>query len=539
MRKIAIFHLSVKIIGRSSGRSAIGAAAYRSGERLLNEQDNKIHDYTIRRGAVAAAAYRAGERIDEHDFIYRKEIVYSEIMLPSHAPKVYYDRSTLWNSVQEMDNARNARLSREVVVALPNELDEDERVKLVQDYVQRNFVDKGMCADFSIHAGHIHDKKDEVYPFQDLTIRKENPHAHIMLTVRPINKDGTWGEKSRKEYILDRNGNREKTAKGNWKCRKIDLTDWDKTETLMKWREDWARICNEKFKEKGLDERISHLSLKEQGIDREPTKHMGHNAWNKEKKGFKTKIGNENREIYRKNMPEKTAEYMHGLKEKYFNLHMETSAIKAQSKPLEREIFTLKLTAEEIAEQADNIKNTKKQLDELNAQRQEMGFWTSKKDINNEIQKVENSHEQAVAFFEQKYNLSPEKATAEMARLERKTADNMRVYEQLQSKLEPLKQQENDIKFEYQKQKILADISHDKQKIDARLDELEKQSRPPKFLPQYVIEQAKNQQVLDRISDRNLELIFKELSPEKQKALIKMQEDKREIARFHGHGRGW
>lgn len=248
---MAIYHLSVKIIGRGSGRSA-----------------------------VAASAYRSGEKINEHDYTKKCDIIHSEIMLPENAPSEYTDRATLWNAVENAEKHPRARLSREVVVALPNELTEGEQVKLVQDYVQRNFVDKGMCADFSIHAGHIHTKKDEVYPFQDLTIRKENPHAHIMLTVRPINKDGTWGEKSQKEYILDRHGERIKTPKGNYKCRKIDLTDWDKKETLVKWRKDWADTVNKEFDRLGIDERISHLSLKEQGIDRTPTKHMGHDAWN-------------------------------------------------------------------------------------------------------------------------------------------------------------------------------------------------------------------------------------------------------------------
>jgi hypothetical protein len=113
------------------------------------------------------------------------------------------------------------------VVALPNELTLEQQIELVRDFIRENFVDKGMIADFSVHSGHIHDKKDETYPFQDLAIRKENPHAHIQLTARPLNKNGTWcTTKSKKEYILDKNGNKIKLPSGEWSSRKIPAVDW-------------------------------------------------------------------------------------------------------------------------------------------------------------------------------------------------------------------------------------------------------------------------------------------------------------------------
>ena len=257
---MAIFYQRVHMISRGAGRSAVGAAAYRAGEKHTNEYDGQTHDYRNRRNAAGAAAYRSGEHIDGYDFTNREDIIHSEIILPPHAPKEYQNRSVLWNAVEQSEKNSNARLAREIVVALPVELTPEQNIELVRDYVRRNFVADGMCADYSFHAGHKHTKEDEEYPFKDLTIQKDNPHAHIMLTVRPLNQDGAWGAKSRKEYILNESGNKIKLPSGEWKSRKIPSTDWDRTETLLKWREDWARTVNKEFERLGIDERIDHRS---------------------------------------------------------------------------------------------------------------------------------------------------------------------------------------------------------------------------------------------------------------------------------------
>jgi ATP-dependent exoDNAse (exonuclease V) alpha subunit len=127
----------------------VAAAAYRSGEKLTNEWDGITHDYTKKRG-----------------------VVYSEILLPANAPSSFSDRSTLWNSVEKIEKNRDAQLAREIEIALPNEIDRQSQIRLVRKYVQDIFVSAGMCADYSIH-----DKGDG------------NPHAHIMLTLRPLNID--------------------------------------------------------------------------------------------------------------------------------------------------------------------------------------------------------------------------------------------------------------------------------------------------------------------------------------------------------------
>lgn len=254
---MAIYHCTCKIISRGQGRSAIGAAAYRSGKKLYNEYDGIEHDYTKKGG-----------------------VVYSEIMLCENAPKEYQDRQTLWNAVEQIEKSSKAQLAREYEVALPAELSREEQIKLVRDFAKENFVDNGMCVDFSIH-----DKEDG------------NPHAHIMLTTRPIEQDNSWGVKQKKEYILDKNGQKQyDKKKQTYKCKTVKTTNWDSKEFLQRSRESWAEKVNQELEKKSLPQRIDHRSLKEQGVDRVPTIHEG-GARKLEKRGIKTDRGKINREI--------------------------------------------------------------------------------------------------------------------------------------------------------------------------------------------------------------------------------------------------
>lgn len=254
---MAIYHCTCKIISRGQGRSAVGAAAYRSGEKLYNEYDGIEHDYTKKGG-----------------------VVYSEIMLCENAPKEYQDRQTLWNAVEQIEKSSKAQLVREYEVALPVELSQEEQIKLVRDFAKENFVDNGMCVDFSIH-----DKEDG------------NPHAHIMLTTRPIEQDNSWGVKQKKEYILDKNGQKQyDKKKQTYKCKTVKTTNWDSKEFLQRSRESWAEKVNQELEKKSLPQRIDHRSLKEQGVDRVPTIHEG-GARKLEKRGIKTDRGKINREI--------------------------------------------------------------------------------------------------------------------------------------------------------------------------------------------------------------------------------------------------
>ena len=239
------------------GRSAVAAAAYRSGEKLTNEWDGKTHDYTHKPG-----------------------IVHKEIMLPAHAPPEFQDRSTLWNSVEQIEKASDAQLAREIEVALPVELSREEQLALVRAFVKDNFVAAGMCADFALH-----DKGDG------------NPHAHILLTIRPLRSDGKWGPKCRKVYDLDSQGNRIPDGKGGWKNHREDTTDWNNRDNAEKWRAAWATYANRALETAGRPERIDHRSYERQGVNKIPSIHMGVAASQMERKGIQTEKGNINRQI--------------------------------------------------------------------------------------------------------------------------------------------------------------------------------------------------------------------------------------------------
>ena len=254
---MAIYHFSVQIISRSNGSSAVGSSAYRSGEKIEDERTGLIHDYTRKSGV-------------EH----------TEILTPENAPEWANERAKLWNEVEKIEKSKNSQLSREINVALPKELSLKEQIRLTREFTRDTFVNKGMVADIAIHDS-----------------KKGNPHAHIMLTVRPFNEQGEWGAKSKKEYILNKDGEKIKLKSGEYKSRKIDTVDWNKKENLEKWREQWAKYANKSLERNGIEERIDHRSLKEQGLQRVPQIHVGPHASAMEKRGIESDRGKLNKEI--------------------------------------------------------------------------------------------------------------------------------------------------------------------------------------------------------------------------------------------------
>ena len=254
---IAIYHCSIKIVSRGKGKSAVAAAAYRSGEKLTNEWDGMTHDYTKKGG-----------------------VVHSEILLPAHAPPAFSDRSTLWNSVELSEKSNNAQLAREVEIALPVELSREEQTRLVREYCSSQFVSNGMIADFNLHD-----------------TGGGNPHAHILLTMRPLDEKGAWLPKSKKEYVLDENGEKIRLPSGRYKTRKVDLVDWNNRENAEVWRRAWADLANEYLAQNNRPERIDHRSYERQGIEQIPTVHVGVSATQMEKKGIVTERGELNRNI--------------------------------------------------------------------------------------------------------------------------------------------------------------------------------------------------------------------------------------------------
>ena len=205
-------------------------------------------------------------------------------MLPPHAPPSFSDRSTLWNSVEQTEKSNNSQLAREIEIALPVELSREEQTRLVREYCSSQFVSKGMCADFNIHD-----------------TGSGNPHAHILLTMRPLDEKGAWAAKSKKEYVLDESGEKIKLPSGRYKTRKVNLMDWNRQENADLWRKAWADLTNDFLERNGSPQRIDHRSNAERGIDEIPTVHMGVAACQMEKKGIATEKGELNRNIQKAN----------------------------------------------------------------------------------------------------------------------------------------------------------------------------------------------------------------------------------------------
>ena len=299
---MAIYHFEAKVISRGAGRSAVAAAAYMSCSAILNDYDGVQHDYTRKQG-----------------------LVWQQMFLPEYAPVEWADRAVLWNAVEETEKTKDSRLAREFVAALPVELNRDEWITLLSDFIQRQFVADGMCADVCIHNTDGH-----------------NPHAHIMLTVRPLDEKGKWQYKTEKEYLCVKDGEEQGFTAAEFKAARADgwekqypyMVDgkkaymapseadahgcervskypkstkygrqnpisarWNSDEQLNLWRAAWADAVNLCLERKGLDERIDHRSYAERGLDEQPTIHEGVTARALEKKGVTSDRCEINRQI--------------------------------------------------------------------------------------------------------------------------------------------------------------------------------------------------------------------------------------------------
>ena len=291
---MAIYHLEAKIVSRGAGRSAVAAAAYLSCSRMLNEYDGVQHDYTRKQG-----------------------LGWRQVFLPATAPAEWQDREILWNAVEENEKTKDSRLAREFVVALPIELNKSEWQKLLTEFIQEQFVSDGMCADVAIHDPHP---------------PGHNPHAHIMLTVRPLDEQGKWQYKTEKEYLCVRDGEEKGFTAAEFKAAQADGWEkqyqykvgrkkvymassaaeaqglvrtskhpkstkygrqnpiaerWNSDEQLLIWREKWADVTNKYLAQYlWIDARIDHRSHAARGLDEQPTIHEGVTARALEKKGI-------------------------------------------------------------------------------------------------------------------------------------------------------------------------------------------------------------------------------------------------------------
>lgn len=272
MRNVAIYHCSIKIISRGKGRSAVACAANRSGTKLTDLATGKMFDYSNKPG-----------------------VVFSEVLLPENAPAVFaVDRNILWDAVERKEIRSDARLAREVEVALPREFTRQEQIDTVREYIMKNFVREGMCADWALH-----DKGDG------------NPHAHIMLTTRAFTRNGKWAEKSRTIYKFDPNGQkiplidpetgeqkvRVRKGKGVeklWQTEKVPANDWNDRSKAEEWRAAWATECNRRL---DRQHQIDHRSYARQAVEQEPTIHEGYAARKMEREGQVSDRCEINREI--------------------------------------------------------------------------------------------------------------------------------------------------------------------------------------------------------------------------------------------------
>ena len=220
---MAIYHLRAKVIGRAAGKNAVASAAYRQG------------GYSV----VAMAGYRSGSALTDErtgrtwDYTRKGGVEHTEIMAPENAPAWVFDRSELWNRVEAGEKRKDAQLAREIEISLPRELSAEQCIDLVRAYVRTEFVHRGMVADVAIHRPRASDGG-------------EQPHAHIMLTMRSLDGEG-FGKKER---------------------------SWNGDDLLACWREAWSVAANAALAKAGQEARIDHRSLKDQGIEREPAPYL-------------------------------------------------------------------------------------------------------------------------------------------------------------------------------------------------------------------------------------------------------------------------
>ncbi|MCM3603147.1 MobA/MobL family protein [Robertmurraya korlensis] len=322
---MAIYHFSGQVMSRISKQtgnptSPLASAAYRSGEKLVDEVDNKT-------------------------FFYKREVApVTHILAPSHAPDWVYDRERLWNEVNKIEKNYNAQFAREFNVALPVELNLEQQEQLTLEFCQKAFVDRGMVADIAIH-------RDDV----------SNPHFHVILTVRPFNEDGSWGVKAKREYKFDNNGNHILDKNGKKAFDKVDTTDWNRKEVFNYWRKLWADTANEYLKENGIYETISHLSNEDRGIEQMPTIHEGYVARKMEQNGQESDRVSINKEIKKYN---KTISDLQKFKAKKEQLNYQNKFARKFS-PMEKKNLS------DIAKQLKMFVN----VDSLSDRRSQLNDW--------------------------------------------------------------------------------------------------------------------------------------------------------------------
>ena len=391
---MAIYHLESKVISRGTGRSAVAAAAYMSCSKIMNDYDDVQHDYTRKQG-----------------------LVWERVFLPEYAPAEWQDRGVLWNAVEENEKTKDSRLAREFVAALPIELGRKAWITLLTEFIQSSFVSEGMCADVCIHDTDGH-----------------NPHAHIMLTVRPLDKAGRWQHKTEKEYLCVRSGEERGFTAAEFKTAQADgwekqyqykvgkkkvylppseaeahgyervskypkstkygrqnpiAARWNSEEQLTLWREAWAEAVNRELARTGLEDRVDHRSHAERGLDEQPTIHEGVTARVMEKEGGVSDRCEINRQIRRDNALlrelkaaakklakavldtiPRVAEALEALRGNMLIFQYKLSCVRINKGNTERDLGTVKSGRERYLSLAAKIKNKSRERKELLEEKQ-------------------------------------------------------------------------------------------------------------------------------------------------------------------------
>ena len=398
---MAIYHLEAKVVSRGTGRSAVAASAYLSCTNILNDYDGIRHDYTRKKG-----------------------LVWREVFLPEYAPPEWKDRGVLWNAVEENEKTKDSRLAREFVPALPIELTPEQWQDLLSDFIQTSFVSEGMCADVAIHDPHP---------------PGHNPHAHIMLTVRPLDEQGNWQYKTEKEYLCIKDGEEKGFTASEFKMAQADGWEkqypykvgkkkvymppseaekqgleraskhpkstkfgrqnpiaerWNSEEQLVLWRKAWADVTNRYLEQYGLDARIDHRSHTERGVAEQPTIHEGVVARALEKKGIISDRCELNRQIKAdnamlrelkatvkklmqavKNTIPAIAKAMESVRQNVLIFCYQLGHIRTGQRKLKTYISDVKAEMKQYSSLVEQIKEKSRERKSLLAEQKELPFW--------------------------------------------------------------------------------------------------------------------------------------------------------------------
>ena len=398
---MAIYHLEAKVVSRGTGRSAVAASAYLSCTNILNDYDGIRHDYTRKKG-----------------------LVWREVFLPEYAPPEWKDRGVLWNAVEENEKTKDSRLAREFVPALPIVLTPEQWQDLLSDFIQTSFVSEGMCADVAIHDPHP---------------PGHNPHAHIMLTVRPLDEQGNWQYKTEKEYLCIKDGEEKGFTASEFKMAQADGWEkqypykvgkkkvymppseaekqgleraskhpkstkfgrqnpiaerWNSEEQLVLWRKAWADVTNRYLEQYGHDARIDHRSHTERGLAEQPTIHEGVVARALEKKGIISDRCELNRQIKAdnamlrelkatvkklmqavKNTIPAIAKAMESVRQNVLIFCYQLGHIRTGQRKLKTYISDVKAEMKQYSSLVEQIKEKSRERKSLLAEQKELPFW--------------------------------------------------------------------------------------------------------------------------------------------------------------------